>query len=332
VGVPNLAGIRLTILAFLFVSAAACSKSGEPDKSNPGPAVGSLPADDGGWDGGGGETQKSTPELVRKVIALAQKNAGEKEFDRNVFKQFLRFSMTEDVEMLTDLLFPVLEVDGRPKQTGASPTLDAISKKILVIKDGDCPKPKGRVHVDASVTSHTLDGEMCFDLKSLAETSPADLTRQIMGIVFHEAAHLGGANEEQAVLLQNSFLGYFSRRFTDMNVESYLVNTGTSLTASMISIVGMQNVINQNMDVDVPLLYSTMGRVYGQVSSLWGLGNATDLSLRLQIEYPSANRVALAHAKLLNLIDANFHAYKMRVVGLAPSLDYLKPRSLMILS
>jgi hypothetical protein len=49
------------------------------------------------------------------------------------------------------------------------------------------------------------------------------------------------------------------------------------------------------------------------VSSLWGLGNATDLSLRLQINYSTASSVAINHAKLLELIDASFHAYKMRV-------------------
>ncbi len=242
----------------------------------------------GGYDWGGGEAIKSPPSLVKRTIEIAQAVAGENKIDKNMFRQFLIWSMTtvaDNQRFDTTVLFPNSGeglIADLVKLTD-SPALSALSsKKIKFLENGDCPRPMTERFADASVSKHNLDAEVCFSVGNLSLISPSDLTRQVMGLLLHEAVHMAGGDEELAIKFQESFNVYFGIRFGEMLGEAYLASVMPQLFDVLSDLDRNQAQIQQQ--TPIPHIYAVYGRAYGTLTRIHGLSDASGLKLRLGLK------------------------------------------------
>lgn len=239
----------------------------------------------GGYDWGGGGALKSSPELVKRTIELAQNFAGEHSIGKSIYRQFLTWNLTATADSQrfnTAILFPNsgdgLLSDGQ--FLTESPALRAISqKKIKFLESGDCPRSTTERIVDASVSKHNLDGEVCFSVVNLSRIAPSDLSRQVMGLMLHEAVHLAGGDEELATKFQESFNVYFGIRFGEMLGEAYLASIAPQLHEVLLDFSQNGDQIRQQMPI--PHIYGVYGRAYGALVKLNGVYDLSGIRLRL---------------------------------------------------
>lgn len=283
---------HLILIAFLLL-AGACTQKSSPSSTAPSSVASSSPngghtSNNGGYDWGGGGSLKSSPTLVRRTIEMAQGIAGEPDPEQNVFKHFYLYfvvSLAGKHSADFNYLFPnrhAAEVGDRYIST-ASPALEAIAKaKIRLLEKGNCPSEHGEKSADASVSKHTLDGEVCFSVGNLTNIATSDLTRQVMGLILHEAVHLAGGNEAQAVAHQQLFDMYFGTRFGEMNPQAYLDEIGRKIDANIKEIGKLSFLVSASTDIS--LVYARMGLIYGAFESLHGIDDPGALRLRLLLK------------------------------------------------
>lgn len=282
---------RFIIISAITILTAGCpgKKSSNDDKGSSAAAVDGGNQNNGGYDWGGGGAIKSPPGLVKRTIEVAQTMAGEEKIDRNLFRQFLTWNLTTvsgNQRFDTTILFPNSDTQGMFEDLNRltdSPALNAISvKRIKLLESGDCPRPKNERIADASVSKHNLDAEVCFSIGNLSVISPSDLTRQVMGLMLHEAVHMAGGNEDLAIKFQESFNVYFGIRFGEMLGEAYLA----SVVPQLFDVI---RDLNQNEEqirtqMPIPHIYAVYGRAYGILTSIHGLSDSTGMKLRLGLK------------------------------------------------
>lgn len=223
--------LKLILLSLFVVISCARSNNENPDTV------------EGTQHTGGGEVGASTPEEVNAALDLALRLASEPDMQYNVIAQFWnswgRVS-TKDYIKQPARIFPKV---GRTNSEKAidleknaadfeSPYLEALQQnKITRLDSGDCiTTPKK--HADASVSSFTVNADLCFSVGNLTRIPPSTLLREILNLVLHEAAHMGGADEAEAVGWQEEFSAYFGSRFGDLNSDSVSVDTPKQLNSA----------------------------------------------------------------------------------------------------
>jgi len=266
----------------------------------------------GGYDWGGGGVIKSPPALVKRTIELAQAFAGEQSINKSVYRQFITWNLTassDSQRFNTAILFPNSGNGLGPNEQliTDSPALEAISnKKIKLLESGDCPRPTNERIADASVSKHSLDGEVCFSVGNLTRVAPSDLSRQVMGLLLHEAVHLAGGDEELATKFQESFNVYFGIRFGEMLGEAYLASIVPQLHEVISDLERNEAQIRQQMPI--PHIYAVYGRLYGSLSKLNGISDLQSIRLRLAIRDEKAAVDLVTKIELLkSKVGKNFY-------------------------
>lgn len=100
--------------------------------------------------------------------------------------------------------------------------------KIDRRESGPC-ESNGNDHVDASVSAFRPGADLCLSLSSLQRVPPSSLQKEILALLFHEAAHLSGFGEEDARRLQAAFGEYYDYRFGAASRHSLLSRTGAAV-------------------------------------------------------------------------------------------------------
>ena len=305
---------RFILILAITVLTTGCpgKRSSKNGKGSPAAGVDGGSQQNGGYDWGGGGAIKSPPGLVKRTIEVAQATAGEKTISKNLFREFLIWNLTTasgNQRFETTLLFPnsgngVIEDAVRLTD---SPALAAISlKKITLLASGDCPRPKIERVSDASVSKHSLDAEVCFSVGNLSLISPSDLTRQVTGLMLHEAVHMAGGDEELAIKFQESFNVYFGIRFGEMLGEAYLANVVPQLFDVVADLKANEDQIRTQMPI--PHVYAVYGRAYGTLSRIHGLSDASGLKLRLGLKDAKAAEDFFRKAeRLKEALGSNFY-------------------------
>jgi|GEM_PF-6504752 len=301
------------IFAFTFVLTGCPGNKGSNDgKNTPSSAIDPGKEQNGGYDWGGGGAIKSSPELVKRTIELAQVFAGEQNINRNIYRQFLTWTITttaDNQRFDTSLLFPNSGngLNADTEFLTNSPALKAISqKKIKLLESGDCPRPATERIADASVSKHNLSGEVCFSVGNLTRIAPTDLTRQVFGLMLHEAVHLAGGDEDLAFKFQESFNVYFGIRFGEMLGEAYMA----SIDPQLFDIISefTQNRDQIRMKMPIAHIYGVYGRAYGALNKLNGVYDLTGIRLRLALKHePAAVEFVTKIERLKDTLGKTFY-------------------------
>lgn len=300
------------IFALTFMLTGCPANKGTNGGKNPSSSIDSGKEQQGGYDWGGGGTIKSPPALVKRTIELAQAFAGEQSINKSVYRQFLTWNVTASADSQrfnTAVLFPNsgngLGLD--EQLLTDSPALKAISKKkIKLIESGDCPRPAAERIADASVSKHNLDGEVCFSVGNLTGVAPSDLSRQVMGLMLHEAVHLAGGDEELATKFQESFNVYFGIRFGEMLGEAYMASVAPQLHEVLLDLAQNNDQIRQQMPI--PHIYAVYGRLYGSLTKLNGVSDLSGIRLRLALRDEKAAVDFVTKIDLLKItLSKNFY-------------------------
>ncbi|MGZ6478961.1 MAG: hypothetical protein ACXWQE_06655 [Bdellovibrionales bacterium] len=212
---------KLILLNLVLCLALGCARTSSPDKK------------EGGQDGGGGQGKSSTPEEVRLAIEQAYQLFNSETYFANIFTRFW-FAETAGAwepggKLDPRALFPFLVERQNTFNTEAnfsSPGLKILgSIRPTLITSGDCEQ-RTRPHADASVTRYDETAQVCFSVGNLTRLPPSSLLGEILGLMLHEAIHLGGEKSETvAEEWQHSFLEYFRWRFGALASEQIGPNT-----------------------------------------------------------------------------------------------------------
>jgi hypothetical protein len=169
-----------------------------------------------------------------------------------------------------------------------SPEFKAVSKNKLVrLTSGDCLNTATEVNKDASVSAHNLHAELCFSIGNLARIPPSSLLREVLSLVLHEATHMGGADEREAVAWQREFSNYFGARFGDLSDSKIIDDTLEQLGEAKASLEEAQDLARKNPKD--PLIYGTMNRIATLLSKLPDISDP--LALELKLAPPSASEI-----------------------------------------
>jgi hypothetical protein len=188
-------------------------------------------AHNGGQDTGGGSALASSKDQVNSALDEALRLISEPDRQKNIIVQFWL-----EKGRSSDKLFIAHPVSIFPKlTTGYSQGLDAVKSSELFespelmaltrnslrrLTSGDCLNSKDQPHKDASVSAHNLGADVCFSIGNLQRVSPANLLREMLSLALHEATHMGGAEEPEAVAWQQEFYDYFGVRFGDVTSDN----------------------------------------------------------------------------------------------------------------
>lgn len=178
---------------------------------------------------GGGFVQLSTPDQVQVALDQAIDLVNASEGRKNIMVQFWEdWGKPNKKSAIHNPkhLFPNLALAQKGGHAAAfkSPGLEALKHNRTVRKEsGDCIS--GRIHNDASVSELSPNAEICFSIGNLTRIPPSGLLREVLGLVIHEAVHMGGAEESEATEWQTQFTDYFGARFGDTNIDTVSAQT-----------------------------------------------------------------------------------------------------------
>lgn len=80
----------------------------------------------------------------------------------------------------------------------------------LILKtEGNC-LAKDNHTPDATVSSYSVNTNLCFSIRLLQNIPPSELKMQVIALIVHELLHMLGYEEDVAKLIQRDFLIYFS--------------------------------------------------------------------------------------------------------------------------
>lgn len=239
--------------------------------------------DAGGEDSGGGFVRSSTPASVNATIDLAIKLATEPNAQKNIFVQFSKFPDSKISSASTNRFFPETISDSNGRLN--SPIFEAFTKnKIVRLEKGDCPQSIPGKHADASVSSLNLNATICFSIGNLTRLTPDVLLQKILALVIHEAAHLGGAQENEAVAWQDAFDSYFGRRFGEVPSKSFTGDTFKRLSVIRIHLARAQKLAADNPNNNRVL--GLLGDIAEEVESLPYYNDALAIELKIKPPHP----------------------------------------------
>lgn len=273
---------------------------------------------------GGGSAQSSSPEQVQKVLDKAIKLANEEDLQMNVFAQFwMDWGRKSPKPFIKNPvhLFPALvdidpSVDLRASDNAIkfkSPFFEALDKnKFERKKFGDCLTTIAGEHKDASVSVLALEADICFSLGNLTRVPPSSLHGQVFGLVLHEASHIGGAEEPEAVAWQSEFLIFFGTRFGDLTT-----NTVSADTVKQLSFIRTQIAEALSWAETNPKDSRLYGEaIRGLANSLANLPNLLDpLALDLKLNPAATDLYGNYANSVLALIQKIQASFRMRIIS-----------------
>lgn len=294
-----------------------------------------IPAEKGGQDTGGGFVAYSTSEEVNAALDKALELATEPRADKNIYAQFWKyFGRTLKPEFIKTPrhIFPkisgptdgAIDLDAK-SEIYSSPVLAAFkSNKIDRLKSGNCLKSDVLSHNDASVSSFTVNADICISIGNLTRIPRKSLLREILGLLLHEASHMGGADELEAREWQSAFTNYFEERFGEIEYDSVGSDTRRVLrnSKSRVSEIKILALKNPND----PRVFSQMGEVLDQLADLPYYSDTLALELKtnplrpdLINNYSYSALVLMQKIKVRFIIKSDF----LRVKGMGIPLDFM---------
>ncbi|MGE4130414.1 MAG: hypothetical protein AB7F86_02185 [Bdellovibrionales bacterium] len=285
------------ILCLTLVGVVACPKKGSNQQGGASLLDTTPPKNnDGTQHGGGGGASQSTPELVNQAIDKAISMALEPDWGKNIFVQFIQDGTypaenSGDDDRIEVILSPKFifpkKGDGQAQMEGAyeSPMLKAFGKnKITRLPIGDCPRPPDEETADASVSGLTLNADICFSVGNLTKLPPSILLREVLALVFHEAAHMGGAKEPDAKKYQRVFTQYFAARFGDITVDDFNYKAEIAIGFANIRIKRALELAKQKPDS--PAVFAAMGAILGAINSVPYMDDALQIEFKARPKHP----------------------------------------------
>ena len=281
-------GLKHSILSVLCLTlcVSACSRTNK--SSN----LGTL---SGTQDIGGGSVKYSTPVQVNEALDKAIDLVTNQDPEENIVVQFWlkkgKHSWSDFIKSPAHL-FPKLaslqlsEVNLKDHlDLFESPALQAFKHNVIIRKEsGNCLTPMDGRHTDASVSGLHINADICFSIENLTRIPPSSLLKEILSLVVHEAAHLGGANEEEASIWQDRFSEYFSDRFGDLTSGAVYSDTFKKL-ASVEDYLERANRIPKT-EGNLIKVYGLVGKMIQALESLPFLED----ELALEMHFPKAKK------------------------------------------
>lgn len=243
--------------------------------------------DEGGQHTGGGNVISSKPEDINSTLDLAIKLAAETNEQKNIFVQFVKTLSAEKSNTLEfKRIFPNY-VPGHKSASGIyeSKVLRALSQnKIIRLENGDCPQSVKGKHADASVSELSLSAEVCFSIGNLTRVLPSVLLRELLSLALHEAIHMAGGEEEEAVQWQEAFSAYFGNRFGDIPSDAAAMQTLKSLSEIRLLLSRAQAIAAN--DPKDPVLFATVGKMSERLANLPYFDDPLALELKMKPAHP----------------------------------------------
>lgn len=278
-GIQGLKPLRLSLLILLAVSGLHCTR--ESTTRN------------GTQTTGGGNTINSSKEQVNEALDLALKLATEPDMTKNVFVQFWKdWGRSNQNELISkpNHLFIRAETAAKagyevsPNERFESSVLMAFGKNKILRADSDCQASSSNLHTDGSVSSFTVDADVCFSVRNLMRLPPASLLREILSLVLHEAIHMGGGQEPEAVAWQTLFSKYFGARFGDLSAEILSAETLKTMGVARIFLARATELAQSNPKD--PRLFAQVGKLVQALDALPELRDSLAFELKLKPKRP----------------------------------------------
>lgn len=317
---------RLFLFTLLVTSGLHCARE-------------SSKKDDGTQTTGGGVVFNSTKEQVNDALDLALKLATEQDMTKNVFVQFWKdWGQSDQNELIAkpSHLFTKAETSAKvgnevsPNENFQSPVLMALSKDRVLRSDKDCTPSATAEHTDGSVSSLTIDADVCFSVRNLMRLPPSSLLREILSLVLHESIHMGGGEEPEAIAWQLLFSRYFGARFGDLSTDIIAAETLKTMGVARIFLAqATEYASTNNQD---PRLYAQMGKFVQALDSLPELRDALAFELKLKPKRPELigeySKLVLG---LINRLKLQFeiNTDNLRVNGIRIPLEFMPPEKVM---
>lgn len=313
--------LRFCFLSLLVISSLHCSR--EPNKS------------DGTQTTGGGNVFGSSKEQANEALDLALKLATEPDMTKNVFVQFWKdWGKSSPNELIAkpNHLFTRAETVAK---TGAevsqnerfeSPVLMALSRNKILRADSDCKPTPTNPNTDGSVSSYSTDAEVCISIRNLMRLPPASLLSETLSLVLHEAIHMGGGLETEAVAWQTLFSSYFGARFGDLSPGIFAAETLKTMGVARVFLARATELAKANPKD--PRLFAQMGRFAQTLDSLHELRDPLALELKLKPKTPALiPEYSSAVFGLIQDIQVKFEINHdiLRVPGLPIPIQFMPP-------
>lgn len=274
--------IRTTFFVFLGSLVISCSKE--------------QSRHEGTESTGGGSAAYSTVVEVEKAVGDGVKMANEPNHQMNVFVQFYmdkgRNSSSRFIQK-AEHLFPMLgNLDANIELSDItdatkfrSPYLEALLKnKFEHRQKGDCLTTVEGEHKDASVSQLNLNADICISIGNLTRIPPSSLLRESLSLLLHEAVHMAGADESEALVWQREFSDYFGLRFGDAISDTITGETFKAFGAAG-KLLKRANDMSAVNSTD-PKIYGVMGRAAQIMIGLPDLLDPVALRLKMKVSKP----------------------------------------------
>jgi len=272
----------------------------------------SRPHADGTQHTGGGVTLSSKVEDVEAALDLAIRLATDTDEQKNIFVQFWKTkgqggdftSKASATHLFPDIQSGVIEQAGK----FSSPSLQAFKHNTITrLVSGDCPQAIPGKHADASVSDLSSSATICFSVGNLSRLSPSVLLREILSLVLHEASHMGGAQEPEAIAWQEAFSAYFGERFGEVDIDTVSPNTFKGL--SEIRVILARAEAMAESDPKNPHIFAIVGKMAEKIASLPNFDDPLALELKTHPAHPElidnySNAVKALIAKIEDLFES----------------------------
>lgn len=243
--------------------------------------------------GGGGSGLVSTPAQVNAALDEAidlvtrppQKNIvvqfwidqGRKNSDSRISRPTHLFPGIMQNGQITDL-------SKNPNAYG-SPMLKAIGKnKLIRLTSGDCLNTATEKHKEASVSVFNLSADICFSIGDLARFPPSEILREVLSLALHEAVHMGGGDEGEAVAWQDAFYDYFGTRFGELSAHTVTDPTLQSFLVMGVLLDHAENAAKLNPND--PSIFSRVGKIADEIQKLPYSNDPLAIELKIQPPHP----------------------------------------------
>lgn len=325
-GIHGLKPFRLCLLLLLLISSLHCARE-------------SSKKEDGTQNTGGGIVFNSTKEQVNEALDLALKLATEPDMKKNVFVQFWKDWGQSDQNVLIAKpthLFKYAETSVRvgsevsPNEKFESPVLMALSKDKILRADGDCEPSPTNQHTDGSVSSFTINADVCFSVRNLMRLPPSSLLRETLSLVLHEAIHMGGGQEPEALAWQELFSKYFGARFGDISTD--IIAAETLKTMGVARIFLAQAIELATANTQDARLFAQMGKFVQSLDSLPELRDPLAFELKLNPKKPDLiGEYSRSVQTLIDRIRLQFEINRdnLRVKGIRIPLEFMPPEKVL---
>lgn len=250
----------------------------------------------GTQDTGGGSAVYSTPEQVRAALDRAIDLVTRSNPNENVIAQFWiergrknnKSYIQNPIRLFPDLGTTQGDIDLRAAgmiDKFKSPVLQALKKNKIIHKEaGDCLRSSVGKHTDASVSAFNINADICFSIGNLTRIPPSALLKEVLSLALHEAIHLGGGSEEEAVEWQAQFSSYFGSRLGDVTADSTTALTFKSLSNAKL-LIGRAKKLAE-ADVNSSHVHRMVGQVAQILADLPDVNDPLALEIKLNPKQP----------------------------------------------